>query len=76
MHHNSGVAKKITDVRSSLEDDPELGMSARGAEPVPTWPCMATVVNVNAPAAPENRGHHQPTAANMKTIQNEAELKI
>ena len=26
MHPNSRVAKKITDVRSSLEDDPELVM--------------------------------------------------
>ena len=30
MHPNSRVAKKITDIRSSLEDDPELVMSAPG----------------------------------------------
>ena len=34
MHPNSRVAKKMTDVRSSLEDDPELVMSPRcGSDP-------------------------------------------
>ena len=76
MHPNSRVAKNFRCQKFIRRRSRIRNVCHEGADPVPTWLCMATVVNVNAPAATENRGHHQPTAANMKTIQNEAELKI
>ena len=58
MHPNSRVAKKLqmSEVHQKTTQNLYCLPRGGGAEPVPTWPCMAMVVNVKAPVLFVNVG--------------------